>query len=437
MTVDFKQLLKFYQDHTYHNLMAYWMKHVDPQHGGLMNCISNSGETTLHTHKFVWSQGRWAYTAARIYQDSVGDLSDNIREEYLTTARQTTQFLMRHARLENGNCAFVLSREGQPIRLKEDGGARKKTEDEVYDYSISADQFAYNGVAEYARVSGDRDAYDWAKDLHHSVEKRIKNGTARSDFPYPIPAGYKTHGRPMFLIENSQHLAQCAKHFGDSDFANRLSGIAATALHQVLNVFAQPDGLVLEMLGEDLQPVDTILGRYCNPGHTIEGMWFAMHQAMKLEDNKSIQRISEIIKATCERAWDEEFGGGIPQYMDRQSGGRPNGPIPEEIKNSVMVNKVQNLWDTKLWWPHSETLYALLLTYQQTKQPWALEWYSKFHDYTFATFPHPDKNVGEWIQIRNRSGKPEEATVALPVKDPMHIIRAFQLAINVLKSLAT
>jgi N-acylglucosamine 2-epimerase len=44
-------------------------------------------------------------------------------------------------------------------------------------------------------------------------------------------------------------------------------------------------------------------------------------------------------------------------------------------------------------------------------------------DYVVRTFPHPDPAVGEWIQIRDRAGRPLEQVVALPVKDPYHIAR--------------
>ena len=37
----------------------------------------------------------------------------------------------------------------------------------------------------------------------------------------------------------------------------------------------------------------------------------------------------------------------------------------------------------------------------------------------------PDKVHGEWIQIRMRDGNPEDKVVALPVKDPFHILRDF------------
>ncbi|MBA7699205.1 hypothetical protein ES703_107895 [subsurface metagenome] len=41
--------------------------------------------------------------------------------------------------------------------------------------------------------------------------------------------------------------------------------------------------------------------------------------------------------------------------------------------------------------------------------------------------------MGEWIQIRNREGKPEDKVVALPVKDPYHITRAFMHLIKALE----
>ena len=44
-------------------------------------------------------------------------------------------------------------------------------------------------------------------------------------------------------------------------------------------------------------------------------------------------------------------------------------------------------------------------------------------DYSFSTFP--STNNGEWVQIRDRKGEPIDKVVALPVKDPFHIMRDF------------
>jgi len=58
--------------------------------------------------------------------------------------------------------------------------------------------------------------------------------------------------------------------------------------------------------------------------------------------------------------------------------------------------------------------------------------YDKLHSYTFKIFPNPDKKTGEWIQIRDRRGNPLNKVVALPVKDPFHIIRSTLLMIDLL-----
>ena len=50
-------------------------------------------------------------------------------------------------------------------------------------------------------------------------------------------------------------------------------------------------------------------------------------------------------------------------------------------------------------------------------------WFEKIWDYTFRTFPPPDRAVGKWIQIRERPGAPLDCGVARPVKDPHRIAR--------------
>jgi N-acylglucosamine 2-epimerase len=73
-----------------------------------------------------------------------------------------------------------------------------------------------------------------------------------------------------------------------------------------------------------------------------------------------------------------------------------------------------------------------LLAYHQTGDLRLLEWYERLREYTFRVFPNPDPEVGEWIQIRDRQGRPQAKVVALPVKDPFHILRALILMIELL-----
>lgn len=93
---------------------------------------------------------------------------------------------------------------------------------------------------------------------------------------------------------------------------------------------------------------------------------------------------------------------------------------------------ILNTWDSKLWWTHSETLYASLLAYAVSGDPEFLELYRMTYEYAFRTFPNPDRAVGEWIQICDRAGRPESKNVALPVKDPYHLTRAFLMIVELL-----
>ena len=88
---------------------------------------------------------------------------------------------------------------------------------------------------------------------------------------------------------------------------------------------------------------------------------------------------------------------------------------------------------SKLWWVHSEALYTSLLLYERTNDAEFLAIFEKTFDYVYKTFPNPDRSVREWIQIRTRDGKPQEKVVALPVKDPYHIIRNVILIIELLE----
>jgi N-acylglucosamine 2-epimerase len=185
------------------------------------------------------------------------------------------------------------------------------------------------------------------------------------------------------------------------------------------------------MYSEDPRKRATLLGSYVNPGHMLECAWFICHLAQRLGMDARISQAVDVMRAACRVGWDGEHGGFF-QFVDR-SGGPPAGPVPPELEDAEMTSKLRNNWDNKLWWPHSEALYALLLGYELSRDADLLDRYWQVHEYTFSTFP--DAEIGEWIQIRARDGTPVDKVVALPVKDPFHITRAFILCIDVLRRL--
>jgi N-acylglucosamine 2-epimerase len=117
-------------------------------------------------------------------------------------------------------------------------------------------------------------------------------------------------------------------------------------------------------------------------------------------------------------------------FVDQDSG-EPKGNVAE-YKNHILLNKVVSDWQCKLWWPHSEALYTSMLAYNITNDNFFSNMYNKVHEYTFSTFPNKNKDIGEWIQIRDRKGNSINKTVALPVKDPFHVMRNVILIIELL-----
>jgi N-acylglucosamine 2-epimerase len=202
-------------------------------------------------------------------------------------------------------------------------------------------------------------------------------------------------------------------------------------MQEVMQRFCQPDGLVAEMLPLQGPVTDSVLSRHVTPGHTIESMWFVMREAATLGQPVWIQQAAQAVKKAFEVGWDQEYGG-LLRYVDR-TGGKPQGA---EI-GAVYERLVLDTWDTKLWWPHSEALYSTLLAYDLTGDEAFISLYERAHEYVFTTFPNPDQRIGEWIQIRDRQGKPMDKVVALPVKDPYHITRNILLILELLHQRTT
>jgi N-acylglucosamine 2-epimerase len=432
--MSFTQLHVFYHEQLFNTILPFWMKRgIDREHGGFHNCFTNRGDRLLYRHKFTWSQGRFVWLLARLARTFQGRLPQAQLDDYRQAAVAGAEFLLRHARLPNGNCAFILSDAGEPILLHPDGTARQAEPGESYDTSIYADSFVIYGMAECAMATNKRKYYDYALDLYDSMVRRFYAGPYRSD-PYPVPTGYESHGRPMGLLETANGLAQAAAFFGDPREAALLVQ-AEGWMAEILDKFRDPsDLLIAEMWSADPARRATRMGRYINPGHTIEDMWFILHLAKRLDRRDRIAQAVQTLLATCRIGWDNDFGG-FPQYLHR-TGGAPRGDVPPELAGHEMIRKLRSNWDNKLWWPHSEALYSLLLGYEHTRNPELLDWYWKVHDYTFATFPNPDASIGEWIQIRTRDGRPDDKVVALPVKDPFHITRSFLLCLDLLERLA-
>jgi len=387
MSLNFSALLAQYRAELLDRTIPFWMKYgVDWKSGGICTCIADDGRV-LSDDKYMWSQLRaiWTFSA----------LCNKIerRKEWLDVALNIYNFVKKYGRDENGNWVFLVDKNGKHLQ-----GAT----------SIYADGFAIYGLTELARATGNQEALQLARETYANVQQKLARPGSYGTAPLPIPPGAKAHGISMIF---SLVFTELGELLNDSAIAN--AGLDHA--NQVMSVFLRPEH---KRLYEFARLDDTLLdappGRVVNPGHAIESMWFIIHICQRVNDRARIRQAIDAIKWHIELGWDEEYGGIF---------------LARDAEGSFWADK----WDTKIWWPHTEALYALLLAYSISKEDWCLEWFERVHDYAFAHFPVPQ--YGEWIQNLDRRGNKLDATIALPVKDPFHLSRALIHCVLVLEKL--
>jgi len=383
--MDTASLHRQYRELLLNGIVPFWKRHgLDAEQGGVLSCMTEDG-TPISGDKYIWSQARWVWVCAALYNRI------EKRPEFLAWARATIQFLLRHARDEQGRWVYHTTRDGRIVE-----GAT----------SIYSDCFVVYGLSEYCRAVPDPELLSLARSTFASICQRIEAPGFAETAPYALPPNRRNHGVPMILTSVASELAHTT---GDAAVESAADDYAG----RVMRHFVRPERrCLLEFLDYQYREVPPPEGTFVMPGHAIESMWFIIHHALRRNDQATIRHAVEVIRWHLEMGWDKQYGGLLlGADAERRPPFMPNAAL-------------------KLWWPHTEALYALLLARSLTHEPWCDEWYDRVHEWSFAHFSMPE--AGEWRQRLDRQGKPLQHFVALPVKDPFHLPRSVILAIQLL-----
>ena len=357
-----------YRRELFDQVVPFWLRHsLDHQHGGQFTCLDRDG-TVFDTDKAMWLQGRALWMFAKLYN------TVQQRDEWLVAARHQYDFIMRHGFASDGRMFFALSADGRPLRKRR---------------YIFTETFAVIGLAEYARATGDSAALQRAVDTYRLVIDLLqKPGALPSKILLPERRG-KSHSLSMILLATTQELRLAAP---PDPLYDR---IVDEALRQIINHFLDESAAaVFEQLSPSNQRLDTAEGRKLTPGHAMESAAFILHEAQARADDSLIAPALKMIDYSMQRGWDAEYGG-LLYFVD------VDGKPPTQLE-----------WDMKLWWPHSEALYALLLAWHISRDAKYADWFTQMHDYTFAHFP--DDEYGGWYGYLRRDG-----SLSTPLKGGM------------------
>ena len=122
-------------------------------------------------------------------------------------------------------------------------------------------------------------------------------------------------------------------------------------------------------------------------------------------------RCCEIIKWTWNKGVDTEHRG-IFNIIDY------TGEKPLAYKNQKGFGE---LWDDKVWWAHSETLYTLLLAAFETNNELFFDRFISLHDWCRKHFI--DEKHGEWYAYLNRDATPRITDKGNWIKCAFHVPR--------------
>ena len=358
------------------NIIPFWEKHsLDNTYGGYFTCLDRDGRV-YDTDKFIWLQGRQAWTFSYLYNQVERKAS------WKEIAESGINFLRNKAMDKDGNFYFSTTREGEPL---------------IEPYNIFSDCFAAMAFGQYAKAKGDQEIKELARKTYFNILERSTNPKGKFE---------KTTGnRPLKGFSLPMILSNLALELEDVLTPEEVEATLDKSVHEVMEVFLQEDtGLILENVKPDGSFSDSFEGRLINPGHGLEAMWFMIDIAERRKDQELIEKATEVILKTLDFGWDSKYGG-IFYFLDVK--GNP----PQQLE-----------WDQKLWWVHLEALVALVKAYKHTGNKEIWNWFEKLHDYSWKHFS--DSENGEWFGYLNRQGEPLSSLKGGKWKGCFHVPRA-------------
>ena len=371
-------LLGKYREELTGRVLPFWLRHaLDRKNGGYYNCVDAAGGV-YDTRKHVWMQGRGAWMFARLYN------TFDPRPEYKEAAGVIFRFLAEHARRGEARCWHTLTADGRPAAFQ-----RKP-------YTAF---FVALALVEYSKISKDAAHLAEAIDLFWRMEEWIRKPELLGR--PALPGGLEYTQLADLYVVGWLAFELDAVH-GDPRYAQ----VIQSCLRRLMAHFNPEHRLLMENAAADDARAFRRFpeGRLICAGSSLEVCWLFLRMLEKWPNATMEQMLLESILGALEYGWDHEFGG---LYYFQDLDGRP----PVALESNM-----------KLWWPHTEAIYACAWAYKHTGDERYLEWWRRVDAYAFRVFA--DAEQGEWFGYCDRRGEIATRLKGGPYKGIFHVPRA-------------
>ncbi len=318
---------------------------VDHELGGFMCSVDILTRKLVNTNKRAWFEGRGIWMYSFLY--------NNIEKKprYLEIAEKSKDFILK---LLPGDGSYYISgftKEGKPM---------SDTEGDIY-----GNLFVAEGLAEYAKASGERKYFDQAKEI---VLKAVTHYD-RPEFNYSYKAeqriaGPRILGHWMILLSVS---TQMLKQRQDKE----IKALADRCVDAIMNHHLNPEYKLLnEALAHDLSPLeDRVASQFGDVGHGCETLAFVLNYAVLIQDASLFKRAAKEFKRHVDAAWDDVYGGHF----------------------HALENVSTNTWAlNKLRWLQEEILIGAMILIEHTGDQWALNCYARTEAYIRKNYVRPE-----------------------------------------------
>jgi len=335
---------------------------IDHELGGFM-CETDRDGTNLTQTKTTWFEGRGIWVYSFLYNNFGKE------ERYLEVAGKSVEFILS-ARPSGQDTLWPkrFSREGRPLT---------PPATEIY-----GDLFIAEGLAEFARATGELKYRELAKELvlkcvriYDRPDHDPETGDAHLGTKSQVFPGARIQGAWMVLI---RVLSQMLDRGADPE----LESILERSIDAVLNYHYNPEfGLNNELLNHDLSRPTTEYAQLVSTGHSIETCWMLLDGAVRRKDQALFDIAAERFRRHVEVAWDDVYGGVF----------------------AVLRNVDQNLWALdKVLWAQAEVLIGALLVVEHSGACWARDMFGKVYSYVREKFPLKPRGYALWMHQGDR-----------------------------------
>lgn len=368
-----------YRHNLFESVIPFWERHsLDREFGGQLHCLARDG-SVYDTRKYIWMQGRAVWMFSRLFN------TVERRPEWLEAARTVLDFLLPRALAPDGRCYFALTRDGRPAAMQRKPYA-------AFFLALALIEFHKTGASRENHIP-------MAKSLFERIQAWIADPGLLGRPGFPGAASYRQLADIMVV-------ASLALELMDVDDDPAYAEVLRVCLAQAREHWLPARRTLLENLpldGSDYRALPET--RLLCPGSALEVAWFLWHALERLaaEAPNYTGFLLDVIEGSLETGWDP-LHGGLFYFMDAEG-----------------LPALQLEADMKLWWPHTEAIYALALAYAKTRDPKWLDWWQRVDAYTFRTFPDPAH--GEWFGYCDRAGRPSNSLKGGPYKGFFHVPR--------------